>query len=283
MSKLTSIIRAAAIPALLIALLGVAPAYGQAYKEAFNEAAEAAKAKNYTLSIQKFKEAADGAKAEGDTAVESRARGLVAKIEYNLGRALLEKESYDQAIEHFNSGITQDPDYAKNYLARASALKKLDRWDDAVTAYQQAMTVGTDNADTQTARAAETAIRDQYIYLASSTLSRSGNRASRADATEALEHLDAMQNYVDADSDTYYYTAEANKVLGNFDLAVEMADKALELHRGSRTDKAKIFFVKGEALMNRGDTAEAKAAFQNATFGSYRASAEHYIETLGTN
>jgi len=56
---------------------------------------------------------------------------------------------------------------------------------------------------------------------------------------------------------------------------------ALEMHRGSKTDKAKIFFVKGEALMNVGDMTGAKAAFTNAAYGTYAASAKHYLDTLG--
>lgn len=283
MSKLITIIRTAILPALLIALIGATPSFGQSYKETFNEATEAAKAKNYTLAVQKFTEAAKGAKAEGDEAVERQARGVVAKIEYNLGRALHQREDYAKAMQHFTNGIEQDPTFAKNYLARAASMKKTADWDQAVLAYQQAMQVAEQNADSQTARAAETAIRDQYIYLASSTLSRGGNRATRNDATEAVEHLEMLQMYVEPDADTYYYLAEANKVLGNFEQAVALADQGLEIHRGSRTDKAKIYFVKGEALMNSGQTEAAKEAFQNALFGSYRASAEHYIETLGTN
>ncbi len=60
------------------------------------------------------------------------------------------------------------------------------------------------------------------------------------------------------------------------------ADQALELHRGSRSDKAKIYFVKGESLVGLGDSDGAKEAFQNAAVGTYRASAQHYLETLGS-
>ncbi|NIP53397.1 hypothetical protein GWN42_17115, partial [candidate division KSB1 bacterium] len=85
------------------------------------------------------------------------------------------------------------------------------------------------------------------------------------------------------DSDVYYYLAEIHKVKGEFQQAISMADQALEIHRGSRTDKAKIYYVKGEALMSMGDNSGAKSAFQNAAYGSYKQSAEHYIETLGTD
>jgi tetratricopeptide (TPR) repeat protein len=97
-----------------------------------------------------------------------------------------------------------------------------------------------------------------------------------------MGHIEMLLQYVEADSDTYYCTAESQKVNGQFADAIASADQALAIHRGSRTDKAKIYFVKGEALMNSGDIGGAKEAFRNAAYGNYRASAEHYIETLGS-
>lgn len=283
MSKLNTIIRAGAVAALLIATFGVSSSSAQAYKETFNAAAEAAKAKNYALAVEKFKEAAVAAAAEGDDRVEAQARGLVSKIEYNVARALIQNEKFEQAISHLETGIEHDPNFAKNYLAKAATLKKMDRWDEAVPVYQKAMEVGNASADTQTARTAEQALRDQYVYLASSTLSSGNGNASRSQAQKALEYLDTLQTLVEADADALYYKAEANKVLGNFDEAIALADQALAIHRGSRTDKAKIYFVKGEALMSTGQTTEARTAFENASYGSYRASAQHFLETLGTN
>ena len=145
-------------------------------------------------------------------------------------------------------------------------------------------TIGVAHAasDSKTARKAETAIREHYLYLASSALSRNGARTSRADADEALTYLETLQAVVDANSDVFYYLAEIHKVKGEFQDAISMADQALGIHRGSRTDKAKIFYVKGEALMSLGNNSGAKSAFQNAAYGSYKQSAEHFLETLGT-
>jgi hypothetical protein len=54
------------------------------------------------------------------------------------------------------------------------------------------------------------------------------------------------------------------------------------MHRGSLTDKAKIYYCLGEAQMSLGNNNEAKSAFRNAAYGPYKNSAEHFIETLGT-
>lgn len=270
---------------LFAGLIGLSSttATAQTYKETFNEAREAALAKDYTTALEKYISAADGAADENDADVERNARKVVGQLAYILGRSALQKENFDDALNYFDLGIKQYPSNAKNYLARASTLKKMDRMDDAIQAFAQTMEVATAGSDTQTARQAEEAIRGHYIFLASTALSRNGARTSRADAQEAMTYITELLQYVEPDADTYYYTAESLKVEGDFEESVAKADQALEIHRGSRTDKAKIYFVKGEALMGLGQIDAAKDAFRNAAYGNYRASAEHYIETLGTN
>ena len=268
---------------IVLALSLVDSANAQDYKEDYNTGLEAAKAKNLTVALDSFTKAADGAKAEGDADIERRARRVIAQIEYNLGRSALSTEKYDEAIAHFDNGITQYPTYAKNFLGKASTLKKKGDLDEAIAVFAQTIAVAMEASDTKTTRQAETAIREQYIFLASSALSRNGNSATRADADEAFGYLEALQSYVNPDSDVYYYLAEIHKIKGEFQDVVAQADLALSAHKGSRTDKAKIYFVKGEALMILGDTAGAKSAFVNAQFGTYKASARHFIETLGTN
>ena len=105
--------------------------------------------------------------------------------------------------------------------------------------------------------------------------------ATPAQADQALNALTSMQQYVEPEPEAYYYMAVAYKAKRDYQQSVAMADKALEIHRGSKTDKAKIYFVKGEALMSLNYNNEAKAAFENATYGSYKARAEAYLNQLG--
>ena len=166
------------------------------------------------------------------------------------------------------------PDYIKNKYGEGLALKKLGRMDEALVIWQG---VSKSN-DRKTARTAAQAIRDHFYFQASSAVSKSN--ASAADADRAVAALRASEEYLEPDADYYYYTAVAHNIKGDRNAAITNANKALEMHKGSKADKAKIYFVKGEALMNSGDTEGAKAAFANAAYGSYRQSAEHYISTL---
>jgi tetratricopeptide (TPR) repeat protein len=282
-SRIRSVAALIFVLTIAVGLFQTLPAFAQEYKEAFNSGMSAAKAKDFTAAISSFEAAADGAKAEGDAAVERQSRSIIAKIEYNVGRSFMKKEDFDSAIAHFDNGIAQFPSYAKNYLARASSLKKKGDIEGALAQFAETITVAKASSDSKTRRSAESAIHDQYIYFASSALSRNGSRTTKADAAEALQYLEKLQEFVEADSDVYYYMAEVYKTTGEFQKSVEFADKALSIHHGSRTDKAKIYFVKGESLVSIGKVSAAKAAFEKARFGSYKASAQHFIDTLGTN
>ena len=275
--------------ALMLALLFVAatPALAQeeggdddqAYKRAYNAAIEAANAKNYQEAYTNFEEAARLAEEAGESEIAQKAIGVVAQLDYNFGAAAAKNENYDEALTHFEKGIEHAPDYAKNYLGKASALRKQEKIDEAMAAYQQAIEVG-EQSDTQIAEAAKNSIRDYYTFLASQALSRGGENIRSSDAEEALGYLEEMEQYVEPDADTYFYRATAANALDNYEQAIQFADQGLSMHNGSRSDAAKFYFAKGEALMYMGNTAEAKSVFQNAAYGSYKASAEHYIETL---
>lgn len=208
---------------------------------------------------------------------------VLAQLAYSEGSNALKQEQYDAALEAFERGIGYNAAYSRNYYGRGLARKNLDDAEGATAAYIEAISVATEEGDTRMVRTAEGAIRSLYIANASQALARGGDTPSAADAEEAVSHLQAMEEYVELDADAQYYLAEAYKALGQYDQAIAAANKGLELHSGSKSDAAKLHFVKGEALMMQGNNSAAVAAFREATYGSFKAPAEHYIETLGTN
>ena len=249
-------------------------AFGQDYKEVYNEALAAAEAKNYSQAYEKYQQAADLAKAGGDAEVANRALKVLAQLDKIFGSREYKQGNYDDALTYFNKGIAHNPDYAANYYNKGLALKKLGRIDEAMETLDRASEMN----DSKVARDAEEAIRSHYHAQASTAVAK--ENPSRSDADRALAALAEMEKYVTSDADSYYYMATAASVKGDYEEAISYADKALELHRGGRADRAKIYFVKGEALMYTGDIPAAKEEFRNAAYGSYKASAEHYIETL---
>ncbi len=244
----------------------------------YNEALEAARAKQYDQAYAAFVATIPLAEQAGDTDVVTRASKVLAQLDNSRGVASFKQENFEAALEHHEKGIEHDNSYVPNHYGKAKALEKLGRMDEALPILQAVM--GMD--DRKSATAAENTIRGHYLYIASSTLSGSNGTPSRADAQRALEMLDEMELYIEPDADSYYYRGEAYKALGEYAQAIEAASTALEMHRGSRTDKAKLYFLAGEAYMFAGSNQEARDAFENAAIGSYKPLAEHYLEELKT-
>ena len=249
---------------------------GQEYKMKYNEAREAAQAKDYDKAYTAFGEAADLAEAANEADIVAKSRKIMAQIDNSRGTRSFKQENYQQALAFHQTGIELFNDYVPNHYGKAKALQKLDRMEEALPIFQAVMGM----SDRKSANAAERTVRGHYVYIASTQLSSNDSNPTKSNAQTALDALDEMELYVEADADVYYYRAEAFKTMGDYAKSIEMADQALAVHRGSRTDKAKIYFVKGEAHMFSGANSAASDAFNNALFGSYKPLAEHYLEEL---
>ncbi len=261
---------------LLASLMLLAvPAQAQEYKETFNVAREAALAQDYAKARPLFAEAASGADAASDVDVARKSRFAAAQMDNRLGNAAIKAGEAAAALGHYENGVAIYPAYIKNQYGQGLALKKLGRMDEALEAWKGILE---NTQDRKTSLAAANAIREHFNYQASSAVSRRNPSASDGDrALAALEH---SRQYVEPDADYYYYVAVAQLAKNNNAEVIAAADQALALHRGSRTDAAKIHFVKGEAQVRIGDTDGARDSFQNSLYGSYKPSAEHYLSTL---
>ena len=257
-------------------LVAPGPVTAQQYKEDFNAALEAAK-NPATLADARslFINAATGADGASDTETAQRARHITAQIDYKLGTEALKSEDYQAALEHYSNGENVFPTYIKNLYGKGLALKNLGRLDEALDIWK---TVATAQGDRRTSLAAEKAIRDHFISHASAALAK--RNATRADADAALAALASLSEFMDADADVHYYTALAHYTKGEGEAAIAAAQRALDLHSGSRSDKAKIYYVLGEAYVSVGNRDAARDAFSNAVYGTWKQSAEHYLETL---
>ena len=209
----------------------------------------------------------DGAIAEG--------RRLATQFQFRAGLMADRAEDYDQAIEHFTQALEYNDEHSRAYLAKAEALRKSDRFDEGLEFYQLAIETG----DTEEQRTAERTVRSQFHFLASSRLGESES-PSRSAANEALSHLERLQDYVEPNANTFYYRAVAHEALGNYDEAISMASQALDIFTGSRSDRARIHLVRGEAYMAQGDTQQARSDLEEAMVGEYRQRAEALMEQL---
>ncbi len=273
--NLTRLASCALLATFLMAGITTTPALAQEYKEAFNAARTAAEAKDYTTAYTKYEEAARGAQSAGDQDVLSMSNRVLSQLDRINGNKALKAKNYDVAKGHFEKGIARNANNAKSHYGLGLALKNLGDIDGAMASFMTAMEVGSASGDRKTSNTARGAIRKHFYYQASSAVSK--QNPSAADGDRTLAALEALKEYLEPDADFWYYTAEAYKAKSNFAQSLSAADNALELHKGTRSDKAKIYFVKGEALMATGNFDGAKAAFTNAAYGSYKAAAEDMI------
>jgi tetratricopeptide (TPR) repeat protein len=277
--------------ALLVVGFGFAnPAHAQDNDEferteqllaAWESAVEAYQARNFSESFRHFERVAElGATLSDPKAKETaqRAAHHLPRVAYAEGITALQAENHQAALDAFDRGWALDDSYLNNLLGRGQALQRMDRRDEAVAIYQDVLQRATAANDQQVARRAGDAIRGQYHPRASRILA--AENVTRTQAQQVIDTLTEMQEHIEANEDTYYMLAVASNVVGQHDNAIRYIDQALEMHRGSRTDRARFYFEKGEAYRYKGDVAAAKEAYQNAAVGDFRARAEHFIETL---
>lgn len=267
--------RTALILALALATGFAGTASAQEYKETYNAAIEAAKAKNYADAFSKYELAAQQATAAGDSDIAKKAHIMCAKIAKVTGTAAYKEGNFDKALADFDAGLKHEPAYMPNMYMKGLTQKKLGDIDGAMATLMETA----NGADGKTARTAANAIRDHYHAEASKIASK--DAMSGADAAQVRELIAKMQEFgQEPDANSHYYLGLAAKAEGKYEEGITHADDAIGMHRGSRSDKAKLYFLKGECLMLQGNNDAAKTAFAEAAYGSYRASAQHYIETL---
>ena len=246
------------------------------YKKAYNAALEFAKdATTYAEARNSFADAALGADEASDSEIGQRARYAAAQIDYKLGTSAYRSNDFEAALQHYTNGNEIYPAYIKNLYGQGLTLMSMERVDEALETLRNAAAAP---GDRKTNLAAEKRIRGHFIGLASSALGK--NNVTSEDADIALGALESLSEILQPDADLHYYTAVAHYQKGNGTSAIESANEALAIHKGSLTDKAKIYYVLGEAYVSINNTDAAKDAFREALYGSYKQSAEHYLENL---
>lgn len=249
--------------------------------QAWEAAVAAYQSRNFSEAYSQFERAARlGDQLSDPKAKETaqRARHTLPRVAYAEGLTHLQQNRHDQALAAFEKGWGLDDAYFNNLLGIGQAYQRMDRRTEALDIYKDVLERSTAANDQENVRRASDAIRGQYHPRASEILAR--ENVSRVQAQQVVDMLGEMQEHIEANEDTYYYLAAANNAMGQHQQAITFLDQALEIHRGSRTDRARFYFEKGEAYRYMGDVASAKAAYTNAAVGDYRARAQHFIDTL---
>lgn len=247
-------------------------------KQQYAQAIQAAKQNEATTAYEHFERALELAQATEQQGAAQKIQQYLVQLPKQWGNQALKNNNYEDALTHFNKGIEHDADQAYMHYGKGIALINLDQEAQALQSLQTAIQKGEETGDQRTAQVATTRIQKHFVAQASEVLNTQDPTQAQAD--QALEYLNRMEEYVEPSANAYFYRATALYHKDQYEDAIAAARQGLELFEGSRSDEAKYHFVIGESYVALNNIEAAKEEFRQAAYGDYAPRAEHYLETL---
>lgn len=240
---------------------------------AFNTFKSSPSIPNLDIAITQFDESRSIASESGDDEVRDRSRGVLAQLYYQKATMQFKREDFAGADVSLNMAIQTNANYAKAYYQKGLVSKKMNPDDiEAMLSWlDRAISVGTQVNDGGVVRQSNESAHAELLFRGSKAIEQGKH-------SDAIEMLKLSTDYNNASSDTYYRLAEASNKLGRYDDAISYANTSLTHETGGNTDKAKIYFELGLAYQAKTDKGNACESLKKASYGSFRAPAEHKME-----
>lgn len=219
-------------------------------------------------AIEAFSESKTLAEQYGNESLAQKSGNVMMKIYNNLGTRMYKAEKYDEAIAHYEKALAINGNYDAAIFNVAEALNKQNKREEAIAMLDKARKSGESTNRSSVVRKANRKAAEYLIFWGSNAIQKESYNDAENYLTQAL--------LFDAESaDAYYRMAELAVKQSRFNEAVDNAKQALEFEKGPKAEKAKIYFILGEAYQYQGNKVSACDAFENAAFGRFKASAEH--------
>lgn len=194
-------------------------------------------------------------------------QGLLQAYNTAANQALQAKE-FGRAIELYDKTIAVQPAFAQAFYNKGLALRNLNRGDEALEQFDQAIKLSAAAKNNQILEVATNAARN-YLLVSAAAMKESKKYA------EAVVLLNRAVEYKPDDAELHYRLAEVFNLQGQHDKAIESANTALEHEKGGPVDRARIYFELANALKFKANVPAACEAYKKAAFGDFRANAEH--------
>ncbi len=184
-------------------------------------------------------------KGSVDEAIIHYQKALQIKPDYaeahnNLGNALIQKGNVDEAIAHYQKALKIKPDYAEVHYNLGNALLKKGSVDEAIAQYQKALQITLDYAEA-------------HNNLGSALL-------QKGSVDEAIAHYQKALQIKPDYAEACYNLGNALLKKGSVDEAIAHFQKVLQI----TPDNAEAHNNLGNALLKKGSVDEAIAHFQKA-------------------
>lgn len=228
-------------------------------------------AENFVQAADAFGVAAEQATKYGNTRIAQQSRGVIPQLHLMEGNKQFRNENFAAAMASYDKAIAARPNYAAAYYQKGLIYRQQENMDEALNFFDRAIQIGGASNEGEIVSNATNAARN-FLLLTGV------NRMEARQFNQATELLRQALQYDEENADVHYRLAEVFNKRAMSTEAITHANRALELERGSRTDKAKIYFELALAQSNAGDYAGACANYALAAIGSFRAAAEHAME-----
>lgn len=210
----------------------------------------------------------EAAKKYNDMDLAAKATDVTAQFYFAVGNDFLKTKDLTSALDNFNAALELDPSQTKALLGLTLVYKEQDDFDNLGATAEKLIALN--NNDDKFVQKSMGVIQKEFVIAGAKAL-----QASQAE--KAIGLLDKAFTYGDNSADAnYYYTIAAN-MLKNYDKAIEMANKAIELEQ---KDKNKIYFELGKAYEGKADADNACIAYKKVAAGPNAAAAKYQIEQV---
>lgn len=237
----------------------------------FKHAGSLYKLKKVSEALESFAKAKDVATKYNDNSIAQKSDGVMMKVYNNLGTNEFKRANYDEALVNYEKALAINGNYDAAIFNLAEALNKQNKRDESIAMLDEARKVGGRINSPSIIRKAERKAAEYLIYWGSTAIEQQKYSAANEYLTKAII-------YDVESSDAYYRLAELANKQGQYAEAVDFAEQALDFEKGPKSERAKIYFELGLAEQSIGNNDKACEAFKSASFGRFKAAAQHKIE-----
>lgn len=182
---------------------------------------------------------------------------------YKIAVSYYLQGEYSESEKHLEQALGLNESFVNAYVLKGKIAEKQGRMDEAISNYQQAISMETDGK-----KAAKIRIMEAEIHLDN----QHGERA--------LSALEPAVATFPNNIEWQYLKARAAYLADEYETAIQTLEVLLAGNVNEKTS-AKYNFLLGMSAKRNGDIEKAKASFKKALYGSYRDAARVELEKLG--
>lgn len=224
-------------------------------------------------AIELFNDAREAGEEFNDEQVVQQTTRALPQLHYLKSTIQFRAEDYDAAQASLDKALELNPNYPTAYYQRALVHRRQNpaEIDRTVELFDRAIELAEQLGDDRTLGNARSSAAEELIF-------RAVNLKDDGRYARATELLNMVEKYDSESADAHYRLSEISNTRGNFERAIEHANKALEFETGGVTDRAKIYFELGTAYKGLNQISNACDAFENANYGDFSEPASHELQ-----